>query len=769
MSKLKANYSSLAAGFLFPAIIFTGIGGFLIEIAGSNACLAVVAAAGIAAIIITQIAAELQREKRTKAAMAGAAFLTAYVLITFVYFKAGIAAVLNNVLQCLKEVRPYNYVEFYVGDVGEKAAETVFLSWLAITTGAAVVMWLRKRSKAPLVAVFSLWIVTNILFGSFVSLFWTAASSAALAMWMLHIMIYKGMNTYKDVLQGDMAVMIRTMCITFVLTLFFAVIAPGAECEKPQMLQNAKEYVSYSIEQLRYGGSDTGLTEGRLYNAGALERSDTMMLRVILEKPDSYYLKGFVGETYKNSGWYSLEDRSVCEAADMFYWLHADGFYGYNQIFNASSVSEKNDSFAITIENLGADRKYIYTPYELSDGGELTDMREIGDRDIEAKGLWGKKKYSFRVVPNQIKKYKSIGAGLVSSGEEAADYIRNESYYNKYVYSNYTEVPQEIAAVLSKYLGDYILEGGQSHFDYQMAKQNIIFFMTEKMEYSEEAEPTGRDVDFILNFIEGTKRGYDIHFASAAVMMFRYYGIPARYVEGYLITREDIEGEEDAGMLELDGSHAHAWVEYYQDGVGWLPFEVTPTYLDIMENPDTFEDISGLIGQTETQDREITEEEPEEPQTEDGIQSFLIKYRMIIILAVLSMLVTILATMFIIWIVKERRRTAARINSFDDDDVSEGICNIFDYTLDLLTAWGMKPEKGFLMNQSGEIERLLGKNKREKYSEVVNIRQEAKYSCHKMPQEARETVRDFMAAVKDQMWEESGFFTRIKYKYMYFL
>ena len=44
-------------------------------------------------------------------------------------------------------------------------------------------------------------------------------------------------------------------------------------------------------------------------------------------------------------------------------------------------------------------------------------------------------------------------------------------------------------------------------------------------------------------------------------MMFRYYGIPARYVEGYLITPQ-MAGK----TVQVPRSMAHAWVEIYVDG-----------------------------------------------------------------------------------------------------------------------------------------------------------------------------------------------------------
>lgn len=68
-----------------------------------------------------------------------------------------------------------------------------------------------------------------------------------------------------------------------------------------------------------------------------------------------------------------------------------------------------------------------------------------------------------------------------------------------------------------------------------------------------------------------------MHFASAATLMLRTLGIPARYVSGF--TAELAAGE----TVEVPDSAAHAWVEIYLDGYGWYPVEVTPSY----EGPET--------------------------------------------------------------------------------------------------------------------------------------------------------------------------------------
>lgn len=52
------------------------------------------------------------------------------------------------------------------------------------------------------------------------------------------------------------------------------------------------------------------------------------------------------------------------------------------------------------------------------------------------------------------------------------------------------------------------------------------------MTYSSQTDVFSEDGDFIENFLTTSKIGHSVHFATAAALMFRYYGIPARYVEG---------------------------------------------------------------------------------------------------------------------------------------------------------------------------------------------------------------------------------------------
>ncbi|HMJ80405.1 MAG TPA: transglutaminaseTgpA domain-containing protein [Candidatus Dormibacteraeota bacterium] len=67
------------------------------------------------------------------------------------------------------------------------------------------------------------------------------------------------------------------------------------------------------------------------------------------------------------------------------------------------------------------------------------------------------------------------------------------------------------------------------------------------------------------------KQGYCEYFATAMVMLLREEGIPARYVKGYLPGRKLTDG-----TWEVDRGAAHAWVQVFFPGYGWIDFDPTP-------------------------------------------------------------------------------------------------------------------------------------------------------------------------------------------------
>lgn len=82
--------------------------------------------------------------------------------------------------------------------------------------------------------------------------------------------------------------------------------------------------------------------------------------------------------------------------------------------------------------------------------------------------------------------------------------------------------------------------------------------------------PEGQ-ADFALWFLTAADTGYCIHFATAATVLLRAAGVPARYVTGYMT--QVISGE----TVTVTEADAHAWAEYFEPRLScWIPLEATP-------------------------------------------------------------------------------------------------------------------------------------------------------------------------------------------------
>ena len=74
----------------------------------------------------------------------------------------------------------------------------------------------------------------------------------------------------------------------------------------------------------------------------------------------------------------------------------------------------------------------------------------------------------------------------------------------------------------------------------------------------------------LADFIDEGRRGYCQHFAGAMALMLRFLGIPARVAAGFT------SGKYENGGWTVTDHDAHAWVEVWFPGYGWLAFDPTP-------------------------------------------------------------------------------------------------------------------------------------------------------------------------------------------------
>jgi hypothetical protein len=104
----------------------------------------------------------------------------------------------------------------------------------------------------------------------------------------------------------------------------------------------------------------------------------------------------------------------------------------------------------------------------------------------------------------------------------------------------------------------------------------ILDYLTDRANgfiYSLSTAP-GTSGDDLVDFLR-LKRGYCEQYAGAMTVLVRAAGVPARMALGYTPG-----GERQDGRRVVTSDDAHAWVEVWFDGLGWVPFDPTPIGID---------------------------------------------------------------------------------------------------------------------------------------------------------------------------------------------
>lgn len=148
--------------------------------------------------------------------------------------------------------------------------------------------------------------------------------------------------------------------------------------------------------------------------------------------------------------------------------------------------------------------------------------------------------------------------------------------------------------------------------------RNVIDYIIYEMGCEYSITPNTSNVDATLdgveNFLTKTKEGYCVQFASATALILRELGIPARYVEGYIaseLTKKGTGSDMTYGGYVRD-YEAHAWIEVYFDGVGWIQYETTPQYYGGMYGVKSGDSI---IPNDPVKPPELDTDKPDEPET----------------------------------------------------------------------------------------------------------------------------------------------------------
>lgn len=382
-----------------------------------------------------------------------------------------------------------------------------------------------------------------------------------------------------------------------------------------------------ALHRLRYESGQAVLPEGEFSNYSAAPEQ-TSCLTVTMEQLTALYLRGFTGDTFTGTAWQALDAQTLAEQTDLLYWLHKEGFYPQTQLAAASrGLHRQEQTQTVLIENTSACSAYVYAPYALSALPQESALRtdSLESTQLPASGLRGARQYRFTMPLAPEQTAAELLDALREQPEKADAYLSAEGSYRAFVQEQDVTLPAQIRAQLAPILDEFCREYGSADSLTPEQAQLCTARFLEQLDALREAGT-------VLPLDESIK-DTTYQTATLTVLALRYYGIPARYAEGFVLTQEAAARAQAGSAITLTAADAQGWAEVYQDGTGWMPLALTPGYGELTDilSPHQSESASqtgdahtddGSIAQAETIEDEAdeTEDTPQE-QPDDGAQS----------------------------------------------------------------------------------------------------------------------------------------------------
>ena len=143
------------------------------------------------------------------------------------------------------------------------------------------------------------------------------------------------------------------------------------------------------------------------------------------------------------------------------------------------------------------------------------------------------------------------------------------------------DLPDNVTALVDRARAEGVATDGDGYDHQVAAMQWLVKYFTNPdngFAYSLDApDGDGRGNMQVIDDFLAARQGYCTHYASALAVLGRAMGVPTRMVLGY---NKGVGGANADGRYEVMARQLHAWVEAYIDGVGWVPFDVTPASPD---------------------------------------------------------------------------------------------------------------------------------------------------------------------------------------------
>lgn len=582
-----------------------------------------------------------------------------------------------------------------------------------------------------------------VTFGADVSFIWILPVLIASVL----ILMYSGWRK-----KGSLAPVMMSWAVigTVACVLIAVAILPGFQNWAAELRENVHE----SIHEKRYENKYTTLPEGDFSGYQKKEQKAQQALAVTMENPQQLYLRGFTGAVFTGDNWEALDTEALAKNKDLLYWLNLNAF-NQNAQFDAAAAYAGLNQNTVTIQNIGACSYYRYVPFSLGKG-TLTKPENLNTDGVFGDG---ERSYVYSVTAATADEIMQVLTHLQLSEDPAVpQYRKAESGYRQFINHYYLQVPEEIKTMLQEQWDEIASRyGDANNLTQQQAQECALIFLSRC--FPEEGTP--EDMELPLKTAEGTTFQY----ATVAAMTLRYFGIPARYAEGYVISQEMAAGFDSGETMTVDSSCAKAWVEVYQDGIGWIPMDLTPGIGEILEDPESNDPNKGDSSNKDTTEKKDEEEEEptEQPEPTGGAM-----VRIILETILWSMLIAlgiILVIFLILWL-RRKLLLGKKEKKFQSTAVSDGIAWIYADTAMLLEKLGFDRGNGSMRELAKPLEEKYGPEFAAQFDAVTNLNDRAMFSSNPMDEEHRKTASRFHSHVLRKLKSELKWYKRLWLKWV---
>lgn len=371
------------------------------------------------------------------------------------------------------------------------------------------------------------------------------------------------------------------------------------------------------------------------------------------------YLTGNVFNEFTGNEWILTEESTEMDRQiDTLETVYAIQRYDSSHLENYVQFTR------LHIEYLYINTRYVFAPlkhYMLSFPEKKVEMKEAGDNILFTKKNGYGTEYDLQLLQMNLDdvgfqemledQYGYAYEQESSMGEENRGVLYDLQHHNvikpkkeivkeenlnqrkrriKEIYGQPVTISQEVRDYLDQITDDK---------ETPLEKLHAIESALSQMTYNTSPGVIPQNKEFLDYFLLESKEGYCSYFATAFVLLARAEGIPARYVQGFCVQASK-RGKQ---TISVTSSMAHAWPEVYLDGIGWIPYEPTPSYGEIRNTSWKPITNNGIILEEDNESSESEEilpyEEEELPEVE-GVEEnttatqipFIVLYSIIFII-----------------------------------------------------------------------------------------------------------------------------------------